>query len=83
MSKSTLIDNNLYLHELQLVGAIEWFKFKFCYTGTFYYHRYSYFEVMQKLLYSLWKPKFFDFNLDNFTSEFGSEKNNQKLSMRN
>ena len=80
--KSTLIDNNLYLHELQLVGAIEWFKFKFCYTGTFYYHRYSYFEVMQKLLYSLWKPKFFDFNLDNFTSEFGSVKNNQKFTFK-
>ena len=80
--KSTLIDNGLYLHELQLVGAIEWFKFKFCYTGTFYYHRYSYFEVMQKLLYSLWKPKFFDFNLDNFTSEFGSEKNNQKFTFK-
>ena len=80
--KSTLIDNNLYLHELQLVGAIEWFKFKFCYTGTFYYHRYSYFEVMQKLLYSLWKPKFFDFNLGNFTSEFGSGKNNQKFTFK-
>ena len=80
--KSTLIDNGLYLHELQLVGAIEWFKFKFCYTGTFYYHRYSYFEVMQKLLYSLWKPKFFDFNLDNFTSEFGSVKNNQKFTFK-
>ena len=80
--KSTLIDNNLYLHELQLVGAIEWFKFKFCYTGTFYYHRYSYFEVMQKLLYSLWKPKFFDFNLSNFTSEFGSGKNNQKFTFK-
>ena len=80
--KSTLIDNNLYLHELQLVGAIEWFKFKFCYTGTFYYHRYSYFEVMQKLLYSLWKPKFFDFNLGNFTTEFGSEKNNQKFTFK-
>ena len=80
--KSTLIDNGLYLHELQLVGAIEWFKFKFCYTGTFYYHRYSYFEVMQKLLYSLWKPKFFEFNLDNFTSEFGSGKNNQKLTFK-
>ena len=80
--KSTLIDNNLYLHELQLVGAIEWFKFKFCYTGTFYYHRYSYYEVMQKLLNSLWKPKFFDFNLDNFTSEFGSEKNNQKFTFK-
>ena len=80
--KSTLIDNNLYLHELQLVGAIEWFKFKFCYTGTFYYHRYSYFEVMQKLLYSLWKPKFFDFNLANFTSEFGSGKNNQKFTFK-
>lgn len=80
--KSTLIDNGLYLHELQLVGAIEWFKFKFCYTGTFYYHRYSYFEVMQKLLYSLWKPKFFDFNLDNFTSEFGSGKNNQKFTFK-
>ena len=80
--KSTLIDNGLYLHELQLVGAIEWFKFKFCYTGTFYYHRYSYFEVMQKLLYSLWKPKFFDFNLGNFTSEFGSVKNNQKFTFK-
>ena len=80
--KSTLIDNGLYLHELQLVGAIEWFKFKFCYTGTFYYHRYSYFEVMQKLLYSLWKPKFFDFNLGNFTSEFGSGKNNQKFTFK-
>ena len=80
--KSTLIDNGLYLHELQLVGAIEWFKFKFCYTGTFYYHRYSYFEVMQKLLYSLWKPKFFDFNLGNFTSEFGSAKNNQKFTFK-
>ena len=80
--KSTLIDNNLYLHELQLVGAIEWFKFKFCYTGTFYYHRYSYFEVMQKLLYSLWKPKFFDFNLSNFTSEFGNVKNNQKFTFK-
>ena len=80
--KSTLIDNNFYLHELQLVGAIEWFKFKFCYTGTFYYHRYSYFEVMQKLLYSLWKPKFFDFNLANFTSEFGSGKNNQKFTFK-
>ena len=80
--KSTLIDNGLYLHELQLVGAIEWFKFKFCYTGTFYYHRYSYFEVMQKLLYSLWKPKFFEFNLDNFTSEFGSVKNNQKFTFK-
>ena len=80
--KSTLIDNGLYLHELQLVGAIEWFKFKFCYTGTFYYHRYSYFEVMQKLLYSLWKPKFFDFNLGNFTSEFGSKKNNQKFTFK-
>ena len=80
--KSTLIDNGLYLHELQLVGAIEWFKFKFCYTGTFYYHRYSYFEVMQKLLYSLWKPKFFDFNLANFTSEFGSGKNNQKFTFK-
>ena len=80
--KSTLIDNSLYLHELQLVGAIEWFKFKFCYTGTFYYHRYSYFEVMQKLLYSLWKPKFFDFNLGNFTSKFGSGKNNQKFTFK-
>ena len=80
--KSTLIDNGLYLHELQLVGAIEWFKFKFCYTGTFYYHRYSYFEVMQKLLYSLWNPKFFDFNLGNFTSEFGSGKNNQKFTFK-
>ena len=80
--KSTLIDNNLYLHELQLVGAIEWFKFKFCYTGTFYYHRYSYYEVMQKLLYSLWNPKFFVFNLANFTSEFGSEKNNQKFTFK-
>ena len=80
--KSTLIDNNLYLHELQLIGAIEWFKFKFCYTGTFYYHRYSYFDVMQKLLYSLWKPKFFDFNLGNFTTEFGSEKNNQKFTFK-
>ena len=80
--KSTLIDNSLYLHEIQLVGAIEWFKFKFCYTGTFYYHRYSYFEVMQKLLYSLWKPKFFDFNLANFTSEFGSGKNNQKFTFK-
>ena len=80
--KSTLIDNNFYLHELQLVGAIEWFKFKFCYTGTFYYHRYSYYEVMQKLLYSLWNPKFFDFNLGNFTSEFGSTKNNQKFTFK-
>ena len=80
--KSTLIDNGLYLHELQLVGAIEWFKFKFCYTGTFYYHRYSYYEVMQKLLYSLWNPKFFDFNLENFTSEFGSAKNNQKFTFK-
>ena len=80
--KSTLIDNNFYLHELQLVGAIEWFKFKFCYTGTFYYHRYSYFEVMQKLLYSLWNPKFFVFNLSNFTSEFGSGKNNQKFTFK-
>ena len=80
--KSTLIDNGLYLHELQLVGAIEWFKFKFCYTGTFYYHRYSYFEVMQKLLYSLWKPKFFDFNLGNFITEFGSGKNNQKFTFK-
>ena len=80
--KSTLIDNGLYLHELQLVGAIEWFKFKFCYTGTFYYHRYSYFEVMQKLLYSLWNPKFFVFNLSNFTSEFGSAKNNQKFTFK-
>lgn len=80
--KSTLIDNGLYLHELQLVGAIEWFKFKFCYTGTFYYHRYSYYEVMQKLLYSLWKPKFFEFNLGNFTSEFGSAKNNQKFTFK-
>ena len=80
--KSTLIDTNLYKHELQLVGAIEWFKFKFCYTGTFYYHRYSYFEVMQKLLYSLWKPKFFEFNLGNFTSEFGSAKNNQKFTFK-
>ena len=80
--KSTLIDNNFYLHELQLVGAIEWFKFKFCYTGTFYYHRYSYYEVMQKLLYSLWNPKFFVFNLSNFTSEFGSGKNNQKFTFK-
>lgn len=80
--KSTLIDNGLYLHELQLVGAIEWFKFKFCYTGTFYYHRYSYYEVMQKLLYSLWNPKFFEFNLSNFTSEFGSGKNNQKFTFK-
>ena len=80
--KSTLIDNNFYLHELQLVGAIEWFKFKFCYTGTFYYHRYSYYEVMQKLLYSLWNPKFFVFNLSNFTSEFGSAKNNQKFTFK-
>lgn len=80
--KSTLIDNGLYLHELQLVGAIEWFKFKFCYTGTFYYHRYSYYEVMQKLLYSLWNPKFFVFNLSNFTSEFGSAKNNQKFTFK-
>ena len=80
--KSTLIDNGLYLHELQLVGAIEWFKFKFCYTGTFYYHRYSYFEVMQKLLYSFWNPKFFVFNLSNFTSEFGSAKNNQKFTFK-
>lgn len=80
--KSTLIDNNFYLHELQLVGAIEWFKFKFCYTGTFYYHRYSYYEVMQKLLYSLWNPKFFVFNLGNFTSEFGSAKNNQKFTFK-
>ncbi len=80
--KSTLIDNGLYLHELQLIGAIEWFKFKFCYTGTFYYHRYSYYDVMQKLLYSLWKPKFFEFNLENFTSEFGSQKNNQKFTFK-
>lgn len=80
--KSTLIDNGLYLHELQLVGAIEWFKFKFCYTGTFYYHRYSYYEVMKKLLYSLWNPKFFVFNLSNFTSEFGSGKNNQKFTFK-
>lgn len=80
--KSTLIDNGLYLHELQLVGAIEWFKFKFCYTGTFYYHRYSYFEVMQKLLYSLWNPKFFVFNLANFISEFGNVKNNQKFTFK-
>ena len=80
--KSTLIDNGLYLHELQLIGAIEWFKFKFCYTGTFYYHRYSYYDVMQKLLYSLWKPKFFEFNLGNFTSEFGSAKNNQKFTFK-
>ena len=80
--KSTLIDNNFYLHELQLVGAIEWFKFKFCYTGTFYYHRYSYYEVMQKLLNSLWNPKFFVFNLSNFTSEFGSGKNNQKFTFK-
>ena len=70
--KSTLIDTNLYKHELQLVGAIEWFKLKFCYTGTFYYHRYSYYEVMQKLLYGLMKPLYIYFNLDNFKTKFGS-----------
>ena len=80
--KSTLIDTNLYKHELQLVGAIEWFKFKFCYTGTFYYHRYSYFEVMQKLLYGLMKPLYIYFNLDNFKTKFGSEKKNQKFSFK-
>lgn len=80
--KSTLIDTNLYKHELQLVGAIEWFKFKFCYTGTFYYHRYSYYEVMQKLLYGLMKPLYIYFNLDNFKTEFGSEKKNQKFSFK-
>ena len=80
--KSTLIDTNLYKHELQLVGAIEWFKFKFCYTGTFYYHRYSYYEVMQKLLYGLMKPLYIYFNLDNFKTKFGSEKKNQKFSFK-
>ena len=80
--KSTLIDTNLYKHELQLVGAIEWFKFKFCYTGTFYYHRYSYFEVMQKLLYGLMKPLYIYFDLYNFKTEFGSEKKNQKFSFK-
>ena len=80
--KSTLIDNGLYLHELQLVGAIEWFKFKFCYTGTFYYHRYSYYEVMQKLLYSLWHTDYFSFNLENFKSEFGEEKINSKFTFK-
>ena len=80
--KSTLIDNGLYLHELQLIGAIEWFKFKFCYTGTFYYHRYSYFEVMQKLLYSLWKTNCFDFDLTNFTEKYGDSKINQKFSFK-
>ncbi len=80
--KSTLIDNNFYLHELQLIGAIEWFKFKFCYTGTFYYHRYSYSEVMQKLLYSLWHTDYFNFNLENFTSEFGEEKINSKFTFK-
>ena len=80
--KSTLIDTNLYKHELQLVGAIEWFKFKFCYTGTFYYHRYSYYEVMQKLLYGLMKPLYIYFNLDNFKTEFGSEKKNQKFTFK-
>ena len=80
--KSTLIDTNLYKHELQLVGAIEWFKFKFCYTGTFYYHRYSYYEVMQKLLYGLTRPLYIYFNLDNFKTEFGSEKKNQKFSFK-
>ena len=80
--KSTLIDTNLYKHELQLVGAIEWFKFKFCYTGTFYYHRYSYYEVMEKLLYGLMKPLYIYFNLDNFKTKFGSEKKNQKFSFK-
>ena len=80
--KSTLIDTNLYKHELQLVGAIEWFKFKFCYTGTFYYHRYSYYEVMQKLLYGLMRPLYIYFNLDNFKTKFGSEKKNQKFSFK-
>ena len=80
--KSTLIDNNFYLHELQLIGAIEWFKFKFCYTGTFYYHRYSYYEVMQKLLYSLWHTDYFSFNLENFKSEFGEEKINSKFTFK-
>lgn len=80
--KATLIDTNIYRHDIQLIGAIEWFKFKFCYTGTFYYHRYSYYDVMQKLLYSLWKPKFFEFNLDNFTTEFGSKKTNQKFTFK-
>lgn len=80
--KSTLIDTNLYKHELQLVGAIEWFKFKFCYTGTFYYHRYSYYEVMKKLLYGLMKPLYIYFNLDNFKTKFGSEKKNQKFSFK-
>ena len=80
--KSTLIDTNLYKHELQLVGAIEWFKFKFCYTGTFYYHRYSYYEVMQKLLYGLMRPLYIYFNLENFKTKFGSEKNNQKFTFK-
>ena len=80
--KSTLIDTNLYKHELQLVGAIEWFKFKFCYTGTFYYHRYSYYEVMQKLLYGLMRPLYIYFNLENFKTKFGSEKKNQKFSFK-
>ena len=80
--KSTLIDTNLYKHELQLVGAIEWFKFKFCYTGTFYYHRYSYYEVMEKLLYGLMRPLYIYFNLDNFKTKFGSEKKNQKFSFK-
>ena len=74
--KSTLIDNGLYLHELQLVGAIEWFKFKFCYTGTFYYHRYSYYEVMHKLLNSLWKTNCFDIDLNNFTEKYGNLNDN-------
>ena len=80
--KSTLIDTNLYKHELQLVGAIEWFKFKFCYTGTFYYHRYSYYEVMEKLLYGLMRPLYIYFNLENFKTKFGSEKKNQKFSFK-
>ena len=80
--KATLIDTNIYRHDIQLIGAIEWFKFKFAYTGTFYYHRYSYFEVMNKLLYSLWKPKGFSFYLNNFSSILDGKKLNQKFSFR-
>ena len=80
--KATLIDTNIYRHDIQLVGAIEWFKFKFAYTGTFYYHRYSYFEVMNKLLYSLWKPRGFSFYLNNFSSILDGKKLNQKFSFK-
>ena len=80
--KATLIDTNIYRHDIQLIGAIQWFKFKFAYTGTFYYHRYSYFEVMIKLLYSLWKPRGFTFYLNNFSSILDGKKLNQKFSFK-